>query len=349
MRKTSAAQALVRTTLAAVFAAFTLHASADTLQLQDKAPDRYVVVKGDTLWDISGKFLKKPWRWPEIWNLNRADIKNPDLIYPGDVIVLDRSGAKPRLRLLKTQKLDTAGKVVVKLEPGVRSSLHSEAIPTLPPSAIEPFLSQPLVIEENGLNKNPVIVATDEKHVILGNGDNAYVDDIPEGSPTEWQVYRQGKNLIDPETGKSLGYEAVYLGDARVTRYGNPASIEITSVKLEINKGDHLMPAVHDLSTFGYVPHAPADELNGKIVSVYGSVSDIGQYNIITLNRGSDEGVDKGTVVAIYRQGQKVGNLTTPEERSGLAMVFRVFNKVSYALVLNATRAMSVGDSFHNP
>lgn len=349
MRNTINRNSLVRHTLVALFAAFAINAHAEAPQLQDNPPDRYVVVKGDTLWDISGKFLKQPWRWPEIWNLNRKEISNPHLIYPGDLIVLDRSGASPQLRLLKSQKYGPGGKQVVKLSPTARAISLNDAIPTLPPRAVEPFLSQPLVIEGGSMDNNPSIIATDEKRVIIGTGDIAYVSDIPEGGNTEWQIYRQGKALVDPETGETVGYEAVYLGDAHVTRYGKPATIQITRTKLEINKGDRLMPANHDVSTFGYIPHSPEGEFKGKIMSVYGSVDDIGQYNIITLNRGKRDGMDKGTVVAIYRQGEKVGELTTPEERSGLAMVFRVFDKVSYALVLNATRPMAVKDSVRNP
>ncbi|MFH1605547.1 MAG: LysM peptidoglycan-binding domain-containing protein [Pseudomonadota bacterium] len=216
--------------------------------LQDNAPDRYVVVQGDTLWSIAGKFLKDPWRWPEMWKLNQEQIKNPHWIYPGDVIVLERAAAQPVLRLGDA----------VKLSPRVRSEDTSrQAIPSIPPKVIEPFLSRPLVIEPNGLDKAPRIIAAQADRVYLGAGDVAYVGGIQNAKlDSLWQIYRPGKPLVDPETQKTLGYEAVFLGDARVTRTGDPATVRIFAAQREIGKGDRLV-AAGPLTLNSYAPHAP--------------------------------------------------------------------------------------------
>ncbi|MGH8729449.1 MAG: LysM peptidoglycan-binding domain-containing protein, partial [Burkholderiales bacterium] len=188
------------------------------VELTDSPPDRYTVVKGDTLWDISGRFLKKPWRWPEIWQMNKEEIKNPHLIYPGDVIVLDLSGASPRLKLLAGGK---SGRETIKLSPTARiENISSQAIPAIPPAAIEPFLSNPLVVEQNGLAHAPRILAPQEDRVSLGAGDKAYVSGLTNDKGNRWQIYRHGKALVDPDSHQVLGYEAVYLGDARVLAFG---------------------------------------------------------------------------------------------------------------------------------
>ncbi|HEY3327848.1 MAG TPA: LysM peptidoglycan-binding domain-containing protein, partial [Novimethylophilus sp.] len=207
-------------------------ACADELQLQANHPERYVVVKGDTLWGISAKFLKDPWRWPQIWKMNREQIKNPHWIYPGDVVVLDTSNGQPELRLLRE---------TVTLEPGVIAEpLEQAAIPAISPSVISPFLSQPLVIETKQLEESPEIVAAPDGRLVLGAGYRAYVSAINEGDGMTWQIYRPGEALVDPETKQTLGHEAVYLGDAKVVRYGEPATVAITRSKEEITVKDKL-------------------------------------------------------------------------------------------------------------
>ena len=205
--------------------------AAKPLTLADDAPDRHVVVKGDTLWDISGKFLKEPWRWPEIWRLNRDQIRNPHLIYPGQVVVLDRSGATPRLSLGQPGKL----------EPQIYSESSAIAIPSIPHKAIDPYLSEPLVMEAEGLANAPKIIATQEDRVMVGPGNKAYVTGINERA-LQWQVFRPLKPIVDPENDQILGYEAFFLGNARVVREGEPATVEIVSAKQEIATGDRLIP-----------------------------------------------------------------------------------------------------------
>ncbi len=271
--------------------------------LQADAPSEYTVVKGDTLWAISGKFLKEPWKWPQIWQMNREQIKNPHLIYPGDIIRLDRSGLSPSLSLIAGGAI-AAGNVV-RLEPRTRIQPLAAAVPTIPGSAIGPFLTQPLVVEQGALESLPSIVATEEERVILGAGNVAYVSGMRAGDPINWQIFRPGEALADPDTGEVLGYEAIHVGDARVKRFGSPSTIEITRARQEINQNDRLMPA-REVSFPSYIPRAPDKPIKGSILSVRGSVADIAQYSIVTINRGSRDGVEVGHVLATMRRGDQL-------------------------------------------
>ncbi len=290
-------------------------ALADTLKLQDNAPDKYVVVKGDTLWDISGKFLKDPWRWPQIWNLNREEIKNPHWIYPGDLIVLDRSGKEPRLSLVKGEK---NGMQTVKLSPGVRTTdIGGEAIPSIPIRVIHPFLSQPRVVPQGALDDAPFILGSNAERVVLGAGDDAFATGGKPGV-TRWNVLRPGKKLSDPVTGETLGYEVEYLGDARTLVEGAPQKIRITQSAQEILPKDKLVEA-SDSTTFEYIPHAPEGKINGRIISAYGGLSDSGRYQTVVINRGSRDGLEPGHVLAVFREGQAV--TLTRDEKDRMAWV----------------------------
>jgi hypothetical protein len=330
--------------------------------LQPDAPDQYTVQKGDTLWGISGRFLKDPWKWPQIWQMNRDQIKDPHWIYPGNVIRLDRSAAGgPQLTLSGGGGASggteaEAAANVVKLDPRIRVEPLESAIPSIPASAIGPFLTQPLVADESALTNAPSIVATEESRVIIGSGDTAYADRIGADAAVNWQVFRPGVPLKDPESGELLGYEAKYVGDARVRRFGNPTTLSITKAREEITRGDRLMPA-RETNTLNFVPHAPDKPLHGVIMSVDGGVSEVGQFQIVTINRGSRDGIEAGHVLAVYRQGQTVRGtgaigtkaVTLPEERNGLLFVFRVFEKMSYAMVMKSTRPIYLGDTVHTP
>jgi hypothetical protein len=330
------------------------------VELRDNPPDRYTVVKGDTLWDISGRFLKKPWRWPEVWQMNRDEIKNPHLIYPGDVIVLDMSGASPSLKLLVRGK---GGRETIKLSPSARSEdISAKAIPAIPPAAIEPFLSKPLVIEQHGLADAPRIIATQEDRVSLGAGSTAYVTGLTSDKGNRWQIYRPGKTLVDPESREVLGHEAIYLGEARALAFGEVSTIEIEKSTQEINRGDRLVVAPSP--TFPtYVPHAPEQPVKGRIIAAYKGVAEVGQNEIVTINRGARDGLETGHVLAILRGGHIVQspkaygesgrNMKTavrlPDERYGVAFVFRTFDRVSYALVMEIDRPVQVLDLVENP
>src|SRR5512139_1250397 len=287
-------------------------ALADTLKLQENAPDKYVVEKGDTLWDISARFLKDPWRWPQIWNMNREEVKNPHWIYPGDKIVLDRSGKEPRLKLVKN------GVQTVKLSPGVRESeIGSNAIPPIPIRVIHPFLSQPRVVSQGALDNAPFILGTNAERVVMAAGDDAFATGGKPGV-TRWNVLRPGKALKDPETGEVLGYEVEYLGDARTLTEGAPQKIRITQSVKEILPKDKLVEA--DNSTpFEYIPHAPESKISGRIISAYGGLSDSGRYQTVVINRGSRDGLEPGHVLEVYREGQAV--TLTRDEKDRMAWV----------------------------
>lgn len=371
---------------ALVFSAFTLVAAEVCAQvpttpivIKPDAPDRYTVVRGDTLWGISERFTDSPWRWPELWDFNRDQIKNPHLIYPGDVIVLDRAlgrlsiargevsappgaperaaEAAPAPRPEAESGAAPAG--TFRLSPRVRAEpADREAIPSIPRELIEPFLSRPLVIEPDGLDKGPTIVATEEDRVMLSAGSVGYARGIGESSESNWYVYRRGNALIDPETNRALGYEAVYLGEARVTRPGDPATIQVTSVKQEILRGDKLIPAP-PAEPINYAPRAPNTQVAGRVMSIYGGLGKVGEAgpgSIITVNRGKSDGIEVGHVLALYRYGATVKDISrpgtvikVPNERYGLVFVFRVFDRISYALVMRVSKPVRSLDAVQNP
>ena len=349
-------KSIISAVLAAALLATPLMAQQrSAIKLQDNVPDRYVVVHGDTLWSIAGKFLKDPWRWPEMWKLNRSEIKNPHWIYPGDVIVLDRSGLQPELRMRDTEKL----------LPRARSEdIGSQPVPSIPPRIIEPFLSRPLVVEVDGLDNAPRIIAAQADRVYLGSGDVAYVSGIKDAKlDSLWQIYRPGKPLIDPESQKTLGYEAVFLGDSKVISAGDPATIQIFGAEQEIGKGDRLI-AAGPLVLNNYAPHAPGTFVQGRIIASRGGMRETGPQDVVTLNRGRNDGLEPGHVLALLRLGRtnlektsnpkwfgadKVETTKLPDERYGLVFVFRTFDRVSYALVMSASRTVLIGDVVTTP
>jgi len=353
---------IISAVLAAALAATPLMAQqrSDVIKLQENVPERYVVVPGDTLWGIAGKFLKEPWRWPEIWKLNRDEIRNPHWIYPGDVIVLDLSGLQPELRIGDAARGDT-----VRLSPRVRSEdLSKEAVPSIPPRVIEPFLSRPLVIEPDGLANAPRIIAAQADRVYLGSGDVAYVSGIRDAKVDSlWQIYRPGDRLIDPDSQQTLGYEAIFLGDSRVTRAGDPATIQLFGAPQEVGKGDRLVAAV-PLTLNNYAPHAPAASIKGRIIATRGGLRETGPQNVVILNKGTSDGLEPGHVLALLRLGRTnvertpsrnwygadtVEATKLPDERYGLVFVFRTFDRVSYALVMSASRTVLIGDVVTTP
>ncbi|MBV2192294.1 MAG: LysM peptidoglycan-binding domain-containing protein [Azonexus sp.] len=343
---------MVRIISALILAVTAVCASAaDPLQLVDNPPDRHIVVKGDTLWDISGKFLKQPWRWPEIWQMNRDQIKNPHLIYPGDVVLLDMSSGSPRLRLGKKVGAGTG-----KLQPTVYSKPIQQVVPSIPPNAIEPFISQPLVIEDGELNTGVKIVAMQEDRMLVGTGDSFYASGIPDAAVEKWHVFRKGKPLKDPGTGKIIAYEAFFLGNARLVKPGEPALLRVSLAKEEIARGDRLIPAPEP-EIISYVPHRPEQDVSARVLGIYGGLREGGANSVVALNVGKNDGMEIGHVVALYRKRVSLdvddsGRRTetpVPDERYGLAFVFRVFKGISYALVVESSKAVIVGDTARNP
>jgi hypothetical protein len=325
-------------------------AKAENIILRSDTPDHHVVVPGDTLWGIASKFLKDPWRWPEIWGLNREQVKNPHKIYPGDRVILEKTPQGSRLRLAD----DEAGIRTVKLSPRIRTEQSSSAaIPSIPAAAIEPFLSQPLVIEKDGLDDAPYILGSSEGRVVLSTGNTAYVSGMPEDKGLTWQIFRPGKALKDPDKkDQILGYEATYLGNARADAFADVSTITITRASEEVLKGDRLVPAPDTIFN-NYAPHAPDFAINGRIISVYGGVTEIGRGAIVALNKGGLDGLEMGHVLAIYRKSQakslKGQVVQLPDERTGLVFVFRVFDKISYALVVQSTHSIKILDAVKTP
>lgn len=332
----------------------------EKIELADDAPDKHVVVKGDTLWGISGKFLKSPWLWPQVWELNREQIHNPHLIYPGNIVYLDRSGDTPRLRLGRpvgtlADASGASGNPQHRLEPSVRAeSLDESAIPTISTSAIEAFINRPLIVDEKGLAASPRIMATQEGRVYLGRGDRAYVRGIQNDAINEWHVYRPAKPMLDPDTREVLAYEALYLGTAHLVRKGDPATITITGTAEEIGEGDRLVPA-ESARTVNLAPRAPERDVVGKIVSVYRGVSQVGRNSVVALNVGKKDGLDVGHVMSVQLRGRLAPDRETkemvklPNEPIGQLLVFRTFERISYGLIVDATQSISVGDTVQNP
>lgn len=346
-------------------------------ELSPSAPDSHTVRPGDTLWGISGLFLRRPWRWPELWGMNLSAIANPHLIYPGQVLHLDKSNGFARLRMGGAQGTST-----VKVSPRTRSeSLADLALPTLPAHVIEPFLVQPLVVDAQVLKLAPRVVATTDERVLMASGDRAYVrasDGQPltreSGQPRAWRIFRDAVALKDPDNGEILGYEAQYLGQAELIEgestmtvrdpKGNtrqtlvPATIDIRQAKGEIRAGDRLLPAP-ERSYANYVPHAPQADAAARVVSIYGNsaVKYAAQNQVIAINRGTRDGMASGQVLELVTQGDVIQDKTggkrervqLPREHNGLAMVFRTFDRVSYALILDVREAVVVGDHLVAP
>lgn len=316
-------------------------------QLRSDAPDQYIVVKGDTLWGISGKFFKDPWRWPFIWGMNKDAIKDPHWIYPGEVIVLDRANGT-----LSVGKGTTTGSAI-RLSPQVRAEESTrDAIPSIPSQAIEPFLSQPLVVADELLAGAPTLVGLPEERVIVGRGDIAYARGLSAEKGKKWQVYRPGKTFVDPDTKEILGHEAIYLGSVDVREFASVSTVVITEAKQEIKTGDRLItPAA--VTARNYLPRAPEGQIDARIISIYGDVTQAGSNSIITLNKGERDGVKTGHVLALSSKGHVVKSegkdLALPDEHYGLLFVFRVFEKVSYALVMQTRLPVHLLDRAQTP
>ncbi len=362
--------------------------AAEPAALKDNAPDRYTVQKGDTLWGISGRYLKEPWRWPELWKMNQEQVKNPHLILPGDVLVLDRGAAGGA-------QLSMVSLPTTRLEPRIRVERSArDAVPSISPAAIEPFLSRPLVVGADELEGAARIVATSESRVTLGAGDRAFVQGITKDKGNQWQIFRRGDALIDPDTNELLGYEATYLGEAVVSQHGEVATINIVKSVQEIYRDDRLLPLGKQVPVFAYIPHPPAKKLKGRIISAYGSLNETGPLSIVALSKGSRDGLEVGHVLAIERSqtsalyaqrtealygrtgpsgsdaprsyhteplpprevlrgsGEVVtreGIAKLPDERYGLVMIFRTFDRASFALIMEASRPVAVSDFVTTP
>lgn len=321
------------------------------LELAENAPDSHTVIKGDTLWGISGKFLKSPWRWPEVWKLNNEQIKNPHWIYPGQVIYLDRNGPNgPTLSLTPP-----GGATYERLSPQVYST-PANAISAVPLQYIQSLLIDPLVTESANPAEAGTVIGLPEDRVIVGANETVFARGLNAGQDA-WTIYRPGKPIKDPVSAEVLGYEAVLVGNARVTtpeEGGKAAALQVTKVKHEITTGDRLLPTGKE-TAFSPVPRQAPRDLSARVASVYGGLDETGRYGIVTINVGRDKGVEPGQVVALDRYrgnatyrgadgGEKAQLIPLPNERYGMGMVFRVYNRLSYVLVLDSSLPVRVGD-----
>lgn len=346
------------------------------VELRPDHPERYVVQKGDTLWDIAEHFLRDPWLWPEIWRVNPG-IDNPHLIYPGDVLVLTYEDGRPVLRLERRAEGEAPGpgaeppppeaerverparpgeRPLVKLSPRVRElELDREAIPPIPIDAIQQFLSRPRVLTAREFETAPYIVSVGKEHLVAGTDYRVYARGLEPYDSSAFTVYRRGEVYRDFPSGEILGYEALHVGDAVLERSGDPAAIRLARTKREVLTGDRLFPVREDEIDRQFMPRAPQEEVDGRIISVIDGVSQIGQHQVVVLNLGHEDGIRAGHVMAVFQTGATVRDpyteapVTLPDERAGIVMVFRPFERVSYALVMKATRAMHVHDRVRTP
>jgi hypothetical protein len=355
-----------RFVIAALFAGWAAGAQAGSCAFLPNAPDQHLVVRGDTLWGISGTFLEHPWCWGEVWGMNRAEIRNPHWIYPGQIVYFNRRTGRLSLSPPGSEGDDGLGAPgSLRLAPQLRNeNLGGNALPSVPASVIEPLLSQPLIVEENELASAPRIFATQEDHVFLGRGDKAYARGDLKGA-NSFQVFRPGEPLRDPVTGKLLGYEATYLGTATVLAAAKGGSdvttLSIATAKEEMGTGDRLLPAP-PTPLINYAPHPPERPVDARVASIYGGVTVAGQNQIVSVNRGAVDGLDIGTVLQLYHTGKTVTDTTAkagwfgghpqvklPDEQYGSLFVFRVFQHVSYGLIMNVSEPVEVGDVLKSP
>lgn len=313
-------------------------------------PERYTVVKGDTLWHISERFLKSPWLWPEVWHAN-PQIQNPHLIYPGDVIGLIYIDGQKRLSLLKAGP----NHGVVKLSPQVRATPISTAIPTIPLEAISSFLLENRIVEAEEMNGAPYILSGKDERLISGAGDSMFARGEA-NVKDKLAVYRSSEKYVDPNTGEFLGLEAKAIANGTVTAVdGEVITFKVSRSSEELRVGDRLLQTEDRTINSSFTPSKPDSDIRGQMIAVDSGVGNIGQYNVVVINRGEREGLEEGNVMAIFKDGGTVRDPITrelielPSERAGLLMVFRVFEKLSYGLILKATKPLHVGDQVRNP
>ncbi|MCB1741881.1 MAG: LysM peptidoglycan-binding domain-containing protein [Gammaproteobacteria bacterium] len=378
----------------------------DKTVLRSDHPSRYIVQSGDTLWDISGRFLRDPWLWPRVWEVN-PQIKNPHLIYPGDEVSLTYRNGRP---IIKVRRRGRGGREV--LSPQVRTSPLASAIPTIPIDRIHPFLERSRVETDDQYEKAPYVLSVGKEHLVGSPGTRIYVRSVPTDEHTAFVVYRKGKPYVNA-SGEVLGYELLHIANAALDVAGDPATLLLTEIRRAVLAGDRLYPVMNDEFDRNFMPTSPAPDLSGEIISVVEGVTQIGQYQTVVLNIGLADGVQAGHVFDVYQRGEAVDDemaivpvieryppippretrieldpekqsfsqifrdldeivnridrpisreiarvkqefepppqVTLPDERAGTVMVFRPFERVSYALVMRASRAMHINDPVRPP
>jgi len=309
-------------------------------------PNEYVVQVGDTLWDIAGTFLKDPWYWPEIWYVN-PDIENPHLIYPGDVLGLVYIDGQPRVTNVRAS--------TYRMSPQARVTPLTESISSIPYEDVAAFLSSGVVLEKNQADSLPYLLQTRGDHLIASAGNEIYVRGITQDTPgVRFSVVHIGDPLYDPDDNRLIGYQGIPVGDGRLRRGGDPATVALTDTKMEAKPGDRLLPEEVDIP-LNFFPRSPSSAIDGRIISVVGGVSQIGQYMVVVINRGSGQGLSIGDVLTVFQTGEVVedrfggGTVRLPEEEAGTVMIFKTYDRISYGLVMEATQAIHVHDTVRNP
>lgn len=335
---------------------------ADDIQINPDHPEQYVVARGDTLWGISGRFLQKPSQWPEIWHVNQQ-IKNPHLIFPGDIITFSVVDGQPRLSLARGDSADSsyADNSYTrdnKLYPRIRETEIQHAIELIPSDKIAQFLTSPRIVSANELDQAPYVIDFAGEHLIAGAGDRIYVRAIPNPDSLAYTIYRPGDTFVSPESAEILGYEAVFVANTTLQAAGDPATLYITQTKSEIRMGDRVMSHQDGEFTLNYFPKAPEVDIKGNIISVLDGVTQIGRYNVVAIDKGKIDGLKIGHVLDIYKRGNIVRDIYSPikndavklpDEIAGSLMVFRTFDRLSYALVMEASQAIHVLDRVETP
>lgn len=322
------------------------------IRMRQGHPKKYTVKKGDTLWDISSVFLKDAWYWPEIWQKN-PQLQNPHLIYPGDVLTLIMVNGQPRIVINESPLRQ------LKATPQIRRTALEASIPVIPGDAIRQFITKPRVVSKKELEESPYILGSDDGHLILSEGNRVYIRGELDKERVRYAVFRPNKELLDPDTGELLGFEAIYAGEVHIETYGDPAVATLTHTEREVLIGDRLLPIDKSRIQNLYQPHVPEDDITARVVSLFDALFGIAKYQVAVINQGSRDGLEVGHVLASYTKGQHVRDkynssgeeidVTLPDERSGLMMVFRTFDQVSYALIMESTNVIRNGDVVRTP
>ena len=318
----------------------------EPVPLASGAPSEYVVQVGDTLWDIAATFLKDPWYWPEIWYVN-PDIENPHLIYPGDVLGLVYIDGQPRITNVRAS--------TYRLSPQARVTPLTESITSIPYEDVAAFLSSGVILEKGQADSLPYLLATRGDHLMASAGNDIYVRGITETRPgARYNVVHVGDPLYDPDDNRLIGYQGITVGDGTLRRGGDPATVALTDTRQEATPGDRLLPEAIDIP-LNFFPRSPSNAIEGLIISVVNGVTQIGQYQVVVLNRGTGNGLSVGDVLTVWQTGETVddrfggGSVRLPDEAAGTIMVFKTYDRISYGLVMEATQAIHVHDTVRNP
>lgn len=323
---------------------------ADTLEIKGDAPQSYTVVKGDTLWDISAKYLEKPWRWPELWEGN-PQIVNPHLIYPGDVISLLYVDGKPQLGINRAH-----GKM--KLSPKIRSTPIDDALPLLPIGAVKQFIIKLSLLDKATIDSAPYVVRGEEGRLVAAQGDRIYVKGLSDTGDKNYQIYHAGDPIEDPATGEIIAYETLFVGDAKLDSIGDPSTLLLTSNTREISVGDIALPRDKDKILTDYQLKVPDEQLSGKVLEVIGGGGAFGRFQTVIVDLGTSDGLQRGDVLSVYTKGETVPNtvssarneiVTLPDERAGSVVIVEAYENLSYAYVVESRKHMRELDEVRTP